>query len=255
MRHIEYRKEAHVATITMNRPEKLNALTPEMTKLLQEAAREANTDEDVRVVLLNGAGSKAFSVGSDINVLDQYESNWAFRNRLEYCDIIRSIRKPVIAMVQGYALGGGLELALCADIRIASQAATFGAVEVKLGWIGGGGITQLLTRLIGYGQAMHMILSGEMISAARALELGLIEQLVRDDELEAVATAYARKIAEYSPIALQTAKSGCQMAYEVPLEAGIQYERDLQTICFYTDDSKEGVAAFKEKRQPNFKGR
>ena len=255
MDDVLYEKDSHVATITLNRPEKLNALTPEMTVKLEGAVREANADDDVRVVVFRGAGEKSFSVGSDINMLDQYASNWAFRNRLEYCDVLRSMKKPVIAMVQGYALGGGLELALCADIRFAGQSASFGAVEVKLGWIGGGGITQLLTRQIGYGQAMQMILSGDRITADKAYRLGLVEELVPDNELETFTYDFARKVAGYSPIALQTAKLGCQMASRVPLDAGIQYERDMQTICFYTEDSKEGIAAFKEKRQPDFKGR
>jgi len=249
-----YEKDGHVATITLNRPDKLNTLTLEMTRQLQEAVHQANADDEVRILVLTGMGDKAFCAGSDIRTLDQYGSNWAFRNRPDYCDALRQLRKPVIAMVRGYALGGGLELALCADIRFAGKSAQFGAVEIKLGWIGGGGITQLLTHQLGYGRAMKMILSGEFVGAEEALRIGLVEDVLPDEELQAYTYEFARTVASYSPIALQTAKHGCRMALSVPLEAGIMYERDMQTICFYTEDSKEGIAAFKEKRKPNFRG-
>jgi enoyl-CoA hydratase/carnithine racemase len=255
MASVDFVKDKHVATIRFNRPEKLNALTKDMTKQLLEAIREANDDDEVRVVVLTGAGQKAFSVGSDVTLLDEYGTNWHFRNRIEYNDVLRSLRKPVIAMVNGYAVGGGLELALCADLRFAGESAKFGATEIKLGWIGGGGVTQLLTRLIGYGQAMRLILSGDIISAQEARAIGLVEVLVSDDELERTTYEYAHKIASYSPIALQAAKHGCRMALSVPLEAGIMYERDMQTICFYTEDKEEGIRAFREKRAPQFKGR
>lgn len=252
---VDYFKDGHVATIRFNRPEKLNSLTKDMTRQLLEAIREANDDDEVRVVVVTGAGQKAFSAGSDVTLLDEYGTNWQFRNRVEYNDVLRSLRKPVIAMVNGYAVGGGFELALCCDLRFAGESAKFGAVEIKLGWVGGGGVTQLLTHLVGYGQAMRLILSGDIISAREAKEIGLVEVLVPDDELEKTTYEYAHKIASYSPIALQTAKHGCRMALSVPLEAGIMYERDMQTICFYTEDKEEGIRAFKEKRTPHFKGR
>jgi len=252
---VDYVKDGHVATIRFNRPEKLNALTKDMTKQLLEAIREANDDDDVRVVVLTGAGERAFSAGSDVTLLDQYGTNWQFRNRIEYNDVLRSLRKPVIAMIRGYAVGGGFELALCCDLRFAGESAKFGAGEIKLGWVGGGGVTQLLTHLIGYGRAMKLILSGDIISAQEAKEIGLVEALVPDDELEKYTYEYAHKVASYSPIVLQAAKHGCRMALSVPLEAGIMYERDMQTICFYTEDKEEGIRAFKEKRTPQFKGR
>src|SRR5699024_3629797 len=162
---IDFYQEDHVATIRFNRQEKLNTLTKEMASQLLDAVQKVNTDDTIRVVVLTGTGEKAFSAGSDISTLDDYGNNWSYRKRLEYCDVLRSMKKPLIAMVNGYAVGGGLELALCADMRFASENAKFGAVEVKLGWVGGGGITQLLTNLIGYGKAMKMILSGDIISA------------------------------------------------------------------------------------------
>ncbi|MCM3716308.1 enoyl-CoA hydratase/isomerase family protein [Alkalihalobacillus oceani] len=255
MGSVDFIKDGYVATISFNRPEKLNTMTKQMTKQLVDAVYEANHDEDIRVVVLTGVGDRAFSAGSDITLLDEYHTNWEFRNRLEYCDVVRQLRKPLIAMVNGFAVGGGLELALCADIRFAGKSAKFGAVEVKLGWIGGGGITQLLTHLIGYGKAMKLILSGDIIDADEANQIGLIEAFVSDNELETFTYNYAHQIASYSPIALQTAKHGCRMALSIPLEQGIMYERDMQTICFYTEDRNEGIAAFKEKRKPIFKGR
>lgn len=255
MASVDIQKDGHVATILLNRPEKLNALTKDMTKQLFEAVHEVNQDDEVRVVIITGAGPKSFSVGSDVTLLDEYGTNWHFRNRLEYNDLLRSMKKPLIAMVNGYAVGGGFELALCADLRFAGDSAKFGATEVKLGWIGGGGVTQLLTHLVGYGKAMKMILSGDIISAQEANEIGLIEALVPDEQLAKYTYEYAEKIAQYSPIALQTAKHGCRIALSTPLDVGIMYERDMQTICFYTEDKEEGIKAFNEKRKPNFKGR
>ncbi len=255
MASVDVIKDGHVGTIKFNRPDKLNAITKEMAKQLVDAVHEMNGDDEIRVVVLTGVGDRSFSTGSDITLLNEYGSNWQFRNRLEYCDVLRRLRKPLIAMVNGYAIGGGLELALCADMRFAGENAKFGAVEVKLGWIGGGGITQLLTHLIGYGKAMKLILSGEIIDAREANELGMIEAYLPDHDLEKYTYEYAHKIAKYSPIALQTAKHGCRMALNIPLEQGILYERDLQTICFYTDDHNEGIEAFKEKREPIFRGR
>lgn len=255
MASVDLQKDGFIATIVFNRPEKLNALTKEMTEQLFEAVHEVNRDDQVRVVILTGAGPKSFSVGSDVTLLDEYGTNWDFRNRLEYCDLLRSMKKPLIAMVNGYAVGGGFELALCADLRFAGESAKFGATEIKLGWIGGGGVTQLLTHLVGYGKALKMILSGEIISAQEANEIGLLEALVPDDQLKAYTYEYAEKIAQYSPIALQQAKHGCRIALSTPLDIGIMYERDMQTISFYTEDKEEGIRAFQEKRAPHFKGR
>ncbi|WP_096188816.1 enoyl-CoA hydratase/isomerase family protein [Evansella halocellulosilytica] len=255
MASVDFIKDHHIATITFNRPEKLNTMTKEMASQLLNAVHKVNNDDNIRVVVLTGTGEKAFSAGSDISILDEYGDNWKYRNRLEYCDVLRSIKKPLIAMVNGYAVGGGLELALCADMRFAAKNAKLGAVEIKLGWIGGGGVTQLLTNLIGYGKAMKMILSGDMISADEAYKDGLVEVVVPYDELEKYTYDYAHKIAEYSPIALQSAKHSCRMALSVPLEAGILYERDLQALSFYTEDKEEGIQAFLEKRSPNFKGK
>ncbi len=142
-------QDGPIATITLNRPQKLNTVTPEMGRLLTELAQRMNTDDQIRVVILTGAGEGAFSAGTDVKVLDLYGTNWELRNRVDYCRAIWSIPKPIIAAIRGYAIGGGLELALMCDIRIASTTAKFGAGEIKLGWHGGAGNTQLLPRLVG----------------------------------------------------------------------------------------------------------
>ena len=158
-----------VALVTINRPEKLNSVTPAMSAALERFAAWANDTDAVRAVVLTGAGERAFCAGSDIRTLDDYATPWDFRNRRDYCDALRELRKPVIAAVNGYALGGGLETALTCDIRIASANATFAAPEIKLGWIGGGGMTALLAGSIGSSNTALMTMTGDPIGAARAL--------------------------------------------------------------------------------------
>lgn len=244
-----------VATIELNRPAKLNAVTPEMTEALKEFAQRANAQRDVRVVVLAAAGERAFCAGSDVSELDAYPDPWAFRNRADYCDAVRSIRKPVIAAINGYAYGGGLELAMSCDVRIASRKATFAAPEIKLGWVGGGGQAAFLAHSIGPSNASLMLLTGEPVDAERALAWGLVSEVVALEELRPRVRALAELITERPPIAAETAKLNVRNAYSLPLESCIQYERDLQTVCFATEDAVEGRAAFKEKRPPVFRGR
>src|SRR3954471_17080309 len=179
--HILFTIEGHVATITLNRPGKLNAATSEMSDAIVAAAAECNRNDSVRCVIVTGAGPKAFCAGSDIAELDRYASPWEFRNRADYCDAIQTLRKPTIAAVNGFALGGGLETALCCDIRIASANARFAAPEIKLGWIGGGGMTTLLAHSIGPSNAAWMIMTGDTIDAQQALSWGLVTQVVSQD--------------------------------------------------------------------------
>ena len=155
-----------IATVTLNRPQKLNTMTPAMGKALLQIVYYVNNSEDIRVVILTGTGTKAFSAGSDIKVLDDYGSNWQLRNRTDYARELWKIRKPVIAKIRGYCIGGGLEMALMCDIRYSTADAKFGAGEIKLGWHGGAGNTQLLPRYMSTGRAMEMLLTGDMISAA-----------------------------------------------------------------------------------------
>jgi enoyl-CoA hydratase len=247
--------EDHVATITLNRPEKLNAATPAMSKAIVEATEECNRNDQIRCVIITGAGAKAFCAGSDIAELDSYATPWDFRNRTDYCDAIHHLLKPSIAAVNGYALGGGLETALSCDIRIASSNAKFAAPEIKLGWIGGGGMAAFLAHSIGMSNAAMMIMTGDMIDADRALAWGLVSEVVPPGTLIDRARTLAETIASRAPIAAETAKLNLRAAFSMPLDKAMQYERDLQTICFATEDAQEGRAAFKEKRAPLFKRR
>lgn len=248
-------REGLVGVITINRPEKLNAMTPEMATALVAAVEGFNSDDGIRCVVLTGAGEKAFSAGSDIRTLDDYETPWAFRNRPDYCDAIRALLKPSIAAVNGYAFGGGLETAMACDIRIAAETASFAAPEVKLGWIGGGGMAVNLAHAVGPSNAALMIMTGDPIDAATAERWGLVSRVVPQAELRAEAMKIASAIAARAPIAAETAKLNLRAAWEMSIADAITYERDLQTICFATEDAREGRAAFKEKRPPVFRRR
>ena len=246
--------EDHVATITLNRPAKLNAATPAMAKAIVAAVEECNRSDAVRCVIVTGTG-RAFCAGSDIGELDTYATPWDFRNRADYCDAIHRLLKPSIAAVNGFALGGGLETALSCDIRIASDNASFAAPEVRLGWIGGGGMAAFLAHSVGASNAALMLMTGDAIDAARALAWGLVSEVVAPDALMPRARALAATIASRAPIAVETAKLNLTAAFSMPLAQAMAYERDLQTVCFATADAAEGRAAFKEKRSPVFNRR
>lgn len=246
-------RDGFVATITINRPEKLNAMTPEMASALVEAVDGFNRDDEVRCVILTGAGERAFCAGSDIRTLDDYDTPWNFRNRPDYCDAIRGLLKPSIAAVNGYAFGGGLETAMACDIRIAAETASFAAPEVKLGWIGGGGMAVNLAHAAGPSNAALMVMTGDPIDATTAERWGLVSRIVPQAELLTTAQSIAQSIAARAPIAAETAKLNLRAAWEMSIADAIAYERDLQTICFATEDANEGRAAFKEKRAPVFR--
>ena len=248
-------RDGFVGIITISRPEKLNSMTPEMAAALVAAVTEFNGDDAIRCVIITGAGERSFCAGSDIRTLDDYATPWDFRNRPDYCDAIRALLKPSIAAVNGYAFGGGLETAMTCDIRIASDNASFAAPEIKLGWIGGGGMAVNLAHAVGPSNAALMIMTGDPIPAEKALAWGLVSEVVPQADLLARARAIADVIASRAPIAAETAKLNLQAAFTMPQEQAIHYERDLQTICFATEDAAEGRAAFKEKRQPMFKRR
>ena len=252
---VQFVVNGHVATITLARPAKLNAMTPEMTEALIAHVARCNSDDTVRAVVLTGAGERAFCAGSDIRELDTYTTPWNFRVRPDYCDAVRRLAKPAVAAVNGIAFGGGLELAMSCDIRIAASGARFAAPEIKLGWIGGGGMTALLAHSIGPSNAALMVMTGDPIDAPTALAWHLVSEVVAPDALLARAQAIAGTIASRAPIAAETAKLNLRAAFTMPIEAAIQYERDLQTICFATDDAAEGRAAFKDKRTPQFRRR
>ncbi|KHL25521.1 enoyl-CoA hydratase [Croceibacterium mercuriale] len=244
-----------VATILINRPAKLNAMTPAMADALVTAISECNQSDAVRAVVVTGAGEKAFSAGSDITTLDAYATPWDFRNRADYCDALRACRKPVIAAINGYALGGGLETAMACDIRIASANARFAAPEIKLGWIGGGGMAAGLSYSVGTSNAAMMLLTGDMIDAQQALAWGLVSEVLAPEALLPRAQAIARTIASRAPIAAEIAKLNLRAAFTMPWDKAIEYERELQAICFATEDAQEGRAAFAEKREPDFRRR
>lgn len=248
-------RETRVATITLDRPAKLNALTPAMAQALIAAVTECNASDDVRAVVLTGAGERSFSVGSDITALDSYATPWDFRNRVDYCDALRKLRKPSIAAINGYALGGGLETALSCDIRLASANARLGAPEVKLGWIGGGGMAAFLSRAAGPSNAALMLMTGEPVEARAALDWHLVSEVLQPEELLPRAHRLAATIASRAPIAVETAKVNLRAATAMSEDQALQYERDLQTICFATDDAREGREAFAQKRPANFRRR
>ena len=246
-----------VAIVTINRPEKRNALNIQTRAEGAAVLDELRADEGVRVVVLTGAGDKAFIAGADI-------AEFATRSAISQREVmlerslfnaIDSFPKPIIAMVNGYCLGGGCEVALACDIRVASDGASFGQPEINLGIIPGGGGTQRLTRLVGEGKAMEMILSGEIIDAQEALAIGLVNYVVPADQLETKTLEIANRIAEKSPIALRLAKEAVKLASRSNLDEGLRREVDLFALCFSSEDKDEGVKAFLEKRKPEFKGR
>lgn len=246
-----------VAIITINRPDKRNALN---IKTREEGAAlldELRNDDSVGVVVITGAGDKAFVAGADI-------AEFAGRTASMQRDVMTSrslftaidtFPKPIIAMINGYCLGGGCELAMACDLRIASETASFGQPEINLGIIPGGGGTQRLTRLVGEGKAMELILTGEIIDARTAFSLGLVNHVVPLDQLESKTIELASRIAEKGPVAVRLAKEAVKLASRSNLDEGLRREVDLFALCFSTEDKDEGVKAFLEKRKPAFKGK
>ena len=248
--------EGGVALVTVNRPDKMNALNGEVRCAVFEALDELEEDDDVRAVVITGAGDRAFIAGADISEfkdarpVDQYRS-------MQDGDIyaaLEQFRKPVIAMINGYCLGGGCELAMACDIRIAAEEAKLGQPEINLGLIPGGGGTQRLPRLVGEGRAMKMIMTGEQISGTEAERIGLVDGVVPREELEEHTLEMAREIAAKSPLALQGAKESILEARRTSLPEGRKFERGWFSLLFSTDDMDEGVTAFLEKREAEFTG-
>ncbi len=224
---VKFEVDGAVAIITLNRPQKLNAVTPEMADAIVAAVTECNDSNTIRCVILTGAGERAFCAGSDIRELDTYETPWQFRNRPDYCDAFRALLKPSIAAVNGYAFGGGLETAMSCDIRIASDNAQFAAPEIKLGWIGGGGMAAHLAHSIGASNAALMIMTGDPISAEKAERWGLVSEVVPQTYLLTRAREIASVIASRAPIAAETAKLNLKAAVSMPLEK----PSNMSAIC------------------------
>jgi len=250
------RNEA-VALVTIDHVERQNALSEAMRDALAAAMEEADGDSTTRVIVLTGAGEQSFAAGGDIRELAQRtlaDQRRVMENGSVF-GAVRRVRKPVIAAVNGFCLGGGLELALACDLRIASDDAQLGLTEINLAIIPGGGGTQRLPRLVGRGKALEMILTGMRIPAAEALRIGLVERVVPVADLPSAAMALARTMAEKAPVALRYAKEAVVGGLGLPLDDGIRLENDLATLLRTTEDRVEGAKAFVEKRKPRWTGR
>ena len=255
---ITYTVAEHIATVTLNRPDVHNAMNEAMRRDLTRCFDGVATDEDVKVVVVTGAGERAFSAGADIREFVEPLVPVRFREqrrRLDFRQAMDRCPQPIIAAVNGFALGGGLELALACDIRIAAMGATLGLTEVNLAIIPGGGGTQRLPRLVGRSKALEMILTGARIPADEALRIGLVERVVPAGEALKAATELARTIAGKAPVALRYAKEAVVKGLELPLADGLRLEGDLSTLLRTTDDRLEGARAFLEKRAPRWTGR
>lgn len=245
-----------ICWITLNRPDKLNCLTGEMHEQICEALDEAEADVSVGCIVITGAGNRAFSAGADISHLEKFShdeaNDFSEKGHKTLTNII-SHSKPVIAAVNGYALGGGCELAMACDFRIVSEKARFGQPEINIGLVPGWGATQILPRTIGPAKAKEMIMTGAMLDAQEAQRIGLINKVVKAEELEEEVRAFAASLSHGPGLALMEAKRLVNLSLEI--SDGLTAEANAFSKLFSTEDFKEGVAAFKEKRKPSFKGR
>lgn len=246
-----------VATVTIDRPEKRNALNGQVRRELMAVLDGLEGEAQVRVVVITGAGDRAFVAGADIGEFAErtaLEQRSAMEGRRVF-EVVAAFPRPVIASINGYALGGGCELALACDLRIAARSARLGQPEVNLGILPGGGGTQRLPRLVGMGRAMRLILTGELIGAEEAERIGLVDEVVDDEALRGRTRELAASIARHSPVALKLIKEAVRASAEMPMAAGLALERELFITAFSSEDRTEGVNAFLEKRTPEFRGR
>jgi enoyl-CoA hydratase/carnithine racemase len=248
--------EENVGTITINRPDVRNALSAQVLGDIRGALAEFRHDDEVGVVVFTGAGDRAFAAGADINELRERTFLDALASLMQAVyDEIEDYEKPTIAAVNGLALGGGCELAMACDIRIASENARFGQPEVNLSIIPGAGGTQRLARLVGKGKATEMILTGEIIGAEEAHRVGLVTRVISSDELVDAVRETARSIMSKGPLAIRLAKLAIRTGFETDLKTGLVVERLAQAVLLTSEDKREGTSAFLEKREPEFKGR
>jgi enoyl-CoA hydratase/carnithine racemase len=255
---VTYEKKGRIAYVTMNRPKVLNALNHTALADLRTAFEDARDDESIRGVILTGAGDKSFIAGADINEVatdTPVQAEAKTRRGHDLMDLVENLGKPVVAAVNGFALGGGCEAALACTIRLASEGAKFGLPEVKLGIIPGYGGTQRLPRLVGKGVAMQLILSGAMIDATEAHRVGLVNEVLPGATLIGRAEAILNQIAANAPLSIRYAMEAINKGTETSLAEGLVLESALVAICTSTEDKKEGTAAFLEKRAANFNGR
>lgn len=251
---IEIDKDAKIAWVILNRPHRMNAINDEMRKEIPQAFEELKADENVRAIVIKGAGERAFSAGADITEFSGGKPH-VFVELGEFFRAPEQCPKPVIAAIDGYCLGGGLELALACDFRIATKRSELGQPEINLGLIPGGGGTQRLARLVGLSRAKELVMLGERISAQKAYEWGLVDRVVEPEQFEAEVKKFAEKLSKGPPIAISLAKRIMNIGVEAPLEAALLMEREAFGILFSTEDMMEGVNAFLTKKKPEFKGK
>ena len=245
------------ALITLNRPDKLNAMSMMLKAELVRALHDLDGREDTRVIVITGAGDKAFTAGADIHEFQGRTSieQWHMYEHGTLYDAVDRTTKPILAMINGYCFGGGLELAMACDIRIASERATLGQTEINIGIIPGGGASQRLPRLVGLGNALKLTLTGDRIDAAEALRVGLVDEVVPHARLEGRTFEVADRIASRSALAVRLAKAAVRSSARLPLDQGLRYEQSLFTLAMASEDKEEGVRAFLEKREPRWKDR
>jgi enoyl-CoA hydratase len=249
--------EDGVAIITFNRPKALNAMNSETMKELYDAVIRCKTDEAVKAIILTGSGEKAFVAGADISEMKDLRPKEALAFMELGHETLRALEtlpKPSVAAVNGFALGGGTEISMACDMRFASETARFGQPEILIGLIPGWGGTQRLPRLVGMGRAKELIMGGGQIDAKRAYEIGLVNQVFPADQLLDAAKKFAKKLAGMPGFAIKMAKHSINYGYDLSLDNANRLETECCAQCFSTDDQKEGMAAFLEKRRPNFKG-
>ena len=252
---IEQQAAPFVAQISLNRPKELNALNLQLMQELRTSLQELDKNDEVRVIIITG-NDKAFAAGADIKQMaDKSAIDMLITDQFATWDQIRKTRKPVIAAVSGFALGGGCELAMTCDMIIASETAQFGQPEIKIGVMPGAGGTQRLTKAIGKAKAMELVLTGRFISAQEAYERGLVNKVVPIEMYLYEAIALAKEIAQMSPVAALLAKESVNRSFETHLDEGLHFERKNFYLTFASEDQKEGMSAFIEKRKANYKGK
>jgi enoyl-CoA hydratase/carnithine racemase len=256
--YLIYEKGDAIATLSLNRPEALNAFSKDVVNEVLTALEDAKNDESIRVVVLTGSGARAFSSGADIKAMKGIDSTGARQLSLmgeKICSALENFEKPVIAAINGLALGGGLEVAMSCDFRIASETARVGQPEINIGLIPGWGGTQRLTRLIGATKAKELVLTGRIIDAKTAEQLGIMNMVVPSDRFRETVRQFAVELATKAPVALKVAKELITKGAEASLDVALSLEREGFTVVGSTQDLQEGVAAFTEKRKPVFKGK
>jgi enoyl-CoA hydratase len=252
---VSVERDEPIAVVLLNRPKQLNALSDELMGALVDALRDLDGDEAIRCIVLGGS-ERAFAAGADIGQLAQASPvEMYYQRRVDRWDEIRALWTPLVAAVSGFCLGGGCELAMACDLIVASETAKFGQPETGLGLIPGAGGTQRLTRAVGKAVAMDVILSGRFLTADEALRAGLVARVVAKEAWLSEARRVARDIAAKGPVATRLAKEAVDRAFEGPLTLGVEYERRLLYLALASEDAKEGLTAFLEKRKPDFKGR